>query len=663
MAGAGTGPEMKVRLDRQGDVVVVTIDNPPVNAMGLAIRMALIEAADAVEADASVQAVVLTGAGKLFVGGADILEFERPPQAPHLPDVLARIEASRAPWIAAMHGMSLGGGVEIALACRFRVAAMGSRFGLPEVSLGIIPGSGGTQRLARLIGVEAALPVVAEKQVMDVDRALQVGLLDRLIPGNLIEGAIAFAREVLAKPLPLPRLACERALADPGAVFWEAAEGRVAKASRGQSAPPLAVAALRRGVEQGFDAGLAFERETFLRLRASDESAALRYLFFAEKAALRPADLRSVQATVVRQVGVVGGGTMGVGIAAALRNAGMPVVLSERDQPGLDRGLTALRAVFEAGVTRGLMTEADAVARMAGVTGLIGLEGLAGCDMVIEAVFEDLGVKRDVFRTLTCICAPGAILATNTSYIDPRQIFEGLAGQDRFIGLHFFSPAQVMKLLEIIPLPRTAPPVLAAAFELAARLGKVPVRSGICGGFIGNRILRRYRSEAEAMLREGVGHAAIDAAMRGFGYAMGPFEMQDLAGLDIAFLYREAARARGEDVPETPGDILVRAGRKGQKTGSGWYDYAPGNRTPLPSDAVTRLLAQMSGLLRDPPAAEIVDRLIAAMTSEGQAILDEGIAASSQDIDLVEVHGYGFPRTKGGPMFLKSRKFHTERDA
>lgn len=661
MTGAGTGPEMKVRLERQGDVVIVTIDNPPVNAMGHAIRVALIEAADAVEADASVQAVVLTGAGKLFVGGADILEFARPPQAPHLPDVLARIEASRVPWIAAMHGMSLGGGVEIALACRFRVATMGSRFGLPEVSLGIIPGSGGTQRLARLIGVAAALPVVAEKQVMDADRALQVGLLDRLIPGNLIEGAIAFAREVLANPL--PRLACERPLADPGAVFWEAAEGRVAKASRGQSAPSLAVAALRRGVDQGFDAGLAFERETFLRLRASDESAALRYLFFAEKAAPRPADLRSVQATVVRQVGVVGGGTMGVGIAAALRNAGMPVVLSERDQPGLDRGLTALRVVFLAGVTRGLMTEADAVAKMAGVTGIIGLEGLAGCDMVIEAVFEDLGVKRDVFRTLTCVCAPGAILATNTSYIDPRQIFEGLAGQDRFIGLHFFSPAQVMKLLEIIPLPQTAAPVLAAAFELAARLGKVPVRSGICDGFIGNRILRRYRSEAEAMLREGVGHAAIDAAMRGFGYAMGPFEMQDLAGLDIAFLYREAARARGEDVPETPGDILVRAGRKGQKTGSGWYDYAPGNRTPLPSDAVTRLLAQMLGLPRDPPAAEIVDRLIAAMTSEGQAILDEGIAVSSQDIDLVEVHGYGFPRTKGGPMFLKNRKFQTDKDA
>jgi len=661
MTGAGTGHDIKVRLERHHDVVVVTIDNPPVNAMGRPIRVALIEAADAVDADASVGAVVLTGAGKLFVSGADIAEFERPPEAPHLPDVLARIEASRVPWIAAMHGMSLGGGVELALACSFRVAAENSRFGLPEVNLGIIPGSGGTQRLARLIGVEAALPVVAEKLVLDADRALQVGLLDRLIPGNLVEGAIAFAREVRAKPL--PPLACDRPLADPGSLFWEAAEARVVKASRGQMAPSLAVAALRRGVEQGFEAGLAFERETFLRLRAGDEAAALRYLFFAEKAAPRPADLRSVPARVVRLVGIVGGGTMGVGIAAALRNADVPVVLSERDQPGLDRGLKALWAVFDAGVARGTMTEAAAAERMAGVTGIVGLDGLADCDLVIEAVFEDLGVKCDVFRTLTRVCAPGAILATNTSYIDPHLIFDGLAGQERFIGLHFFSPAQVMKLLEIIPLPRTAAPVLAAAFELAARLGKVPVRSGICDGFIGNRILRRYRSEAEAMLREGVGHAAIDAAMRGFGYAMGPFEMQDLAGLDISFLYREAARARGEDVPETPGDILVRAGRKGQKTGSGWYDYAPGNRTPQPSDAVTRLLAQMLGPPCDLPAAEIVDLLIAAMASEGQVILDQGIAATSQDIDLVEVHGYGFPRTKGGPMFLKNRKFQTDKDA
>ena len=646
--------DMAVLCTRQGDVAVVTIDNPPVNALSRAVRVALIAAADAVDADASVKAVVLAGAAKLFVGGADIAEFDRPPEEPHLPDVLARIEASRVPWVAAMHGTSLGGGVEIALACRFRVAAEGSRFGLPEVNLGIIPGSGGTQRLARLIGAEAALPVVAERLVLHAEQALHCGLIDRLIVGPLVDGAVAFAQQALAQPL--PPLARDRALTDPGAAFWQVAEARVAKAARGQSAPPLAIAALRRGAEQGFEAGLAFERETFLRLRASDEAAALRYLFFAERAALRPTELRSVPVRSVRQAGVVGGGTMGVGIAAALRNADVPVVLSERDQPSLDRGLAALRAIFDAGVKRGTLTDAAALARMSGVTGIVGLEGMAGCDLVIEAVFEDLSVKRDVFQTLTRVCAPDAILATNTSYIDPRLIFDGLAGPGRCIGLHFFSPAQVMKLLEIIPLPDTSPPVLATAFELAARLGKVPVRSGICDGFIGNRILRRYRSEAEAMLRGGVAYAAIDAAMRGFGYPMGPFEMQDLAGLDISYLHREAARARGEDVPQTPGDILVRAGRKGQKTAGGWYDYAPGDRRPLPSAVVTQLLAPMLAPPRDMDAGEIVDRLIAAMAGEGQRIIDEGIAATPQDVDLVQVHGYGFPRAKGGPMFLQNRK-------
>ncbi|MFN4156586.1 MAG: 3-hydroxyacyl-CoA dehydrogenase NAD-binding domain-containing protein [Paracoccaceae bacterium] len=645
---------MSARLERHGDIAVVTLDNPPVNALGRAVRLALIAAVDAVDADPAIKAVVLTGAGKLFVGGADILEFELPPETPHLPDVLARIEASRVPWVAAIHGMAVGGGVEIALACRFRVASADSRFGLPEINLGIIPGSGGTQRLARLIGVAAALPVVAEGQMLDAAQALRFGLVDLLIAEPLVEGAIAFAHQALTRPLPLP--ACDRALPDPGADFWQAAEARVTKSARAQSAPLLAVAALRRGAELGFAAGLSFERETFLRLRASTEAAALRYLFFAERSAARPADFRSVVARGVTTAGVVGGGTMGVGIAAALRNADVPVVLSERDQPALNRGLAAVRAVFEASVRRGMISEQAARARMAGVTGCVGLEGLAGCDLVVEAVFEDLAVKREVFAALARICAPEAILATNTSYIDPRLIFDGMEGPERVIGLHFFSPAQVMKLLEIIPLPLTAAPVLAATFALAARLGKVPVRSGICDGFIGNRILRRYRSEAEAMLREGVGHAQIDAAMRGFGCAMGPFEMQDLAGLDISFLHREAARARGEAVPEAPGDILVRAGRKGRKTGGGWYDYVPGDRRPQSSGAVTRLLAPMLGVRRTVAADAITDRLIAAMASEGQAILDEGIAASPRDIDLVEVHGYGFPRAKGGPMFLTHRK-------
>lgn len=645
---------MNLILERHGDVAVVTLENPPVNALGRGMRDALLAMVDRLDGDESVRAVVLTGAGKLFVGGADVSEFDRPPEAPHLPDVLARIEAARAPWIAAVHGMALGGGLELALACRYRIAAADATFGLPEVNLGIIPGAGGTQRLPRLVGVEVALPVIAEKRMLDAAQALSSGLVDRIAAGELLPEAVAYACEVLAAPPALP--AADRAAADPGETFWAEAKARIGKASKGQSAPLLALEAVRLGVAEGIGAGLAFERATFLRLRESEEAAALRYLFFAERAALRPAELRGVAPRPLGTVGVVGGGTMGVGIAAALRNAGIAVVLSERDHAGLERGMAALHALFDGAVRRNSLTAEAAAGRLAGVTGTIGFDGLQGCDLVIEAVFEDLAVKREVFSALSSLCAPGAILATNTSYIDPGLIFDGLQGQDRFIGLHFFSPAQVMKLLEIVPLPDTSPQVLATAFGLAAKLGKVPVRSGICDGFIGNRILRHYRHEAEAMLREGVPFAAIDAAMRGFGYAMGPFEMQDLAGLDISFMHREAARARGEDVPETPGDILVRAGRKGQKTGGGWYDYRAGDRAPHPSPEVAVLLAPVTGATRDMAATDIADRLVAAMAAEGRRILDEGIAASPQDIDLVEAHGYGFPRTKGGPMFLAARR-------
>ena len=646
---------MPVSLERRGSVAVLTIENPPVNALSTAVRARLHDLAAELDADASVSAVVLCGAGRLFVGGADITEFDRPPEPPTLPDLIARLEGAQKPWIAAIHGQALGGGLELALGCHHRVAAPGATMGLPEVSLGIIPGAGGTQRLPRLIGLEAAIPVVAERMMLDSARAAAVGLIDRVIDGPLVEGAVAFARNLPAAP---PPPAGARPLADPGAAVWEGAAARIAKGARGQTAPLAALAAMRLGVEQGFAQGLAQERAVFLQLRASDEAAALRHLFFAERAAPRPADLRGITPRPVATVGIVGGGTMGSGIAAACRNAGLTVILSERDDAALDRGLSSVRGIFDAAARRGLTTADEAAARMAGITGCVGLAGLAPCDLVIEAVFEDLAVKRAVFAELTAICRADAVLATNTSYIDPRLIADGLPGPDRFIGLHFFSPAQVMKLLEIIPLPDTAPEVLATGFDLARRMGKVPVRSGICDGFIGNRILRRYRAEAEAMLRAGVPAADVDAAMRGFGLAMGPFEMQDMAGLDISFMHREAARARGEDVPETPGDLLVRAGRKGVKTGGGWYDYAPGDRTPRPSPEAARIIAQLVAAVAVPPA-RIAERLIAAMAAEGQAILDEGIAASPADIDLVQVHGYGFPRIKGGPMFQTARKART----
>lgn len=637
---------MTVTIERDGGVAVVTVDNPPVNALGQALRQSLWDAAEALDADPAVEAVVLICAGRTFIAGADVSEFGKPPQPPHLPDVVARIERAAKPWTAAIHGAALGGGFEVALGCRFRVAAAGASVGLPEVTLGLVPGAGGTVRLPRLVAPEAAVEIVTGGKPVKGPRALELGLVDRLVEGDLRAAAVAFAAERRDLPPPL----ADRAPLPAAPGFWEAAEARVAKAARGAAAPARALACLRRAAEGDFAGAMALERATFLELRGSEEAAALRHVFFAERAAPRPAELRRVEPRPVASTAVIGGGTMGVGIVAALRDAGLPVVLVERDDEALARGMTGLRAVYDGAAARGRLTAAEAEARLGGVTPATDYAALAGVDLVIEAVFEEIGVKRAVFERLGAACRPDAILATNTSYLDPRAIAEGLPNPERFIGLHFFSPANVMKLLEIVPTSETAPEVLAAGFALAARLGKIPVRAGICDGFIGNRILKRYRAEAEALLRAGATPAGVDAAMRAFGFAMGPFEAQDMGGLDIAFLQREGARARGEDVPETLGDLLVRAGRKGRKTGGGWYDYAPGDPRPRPSAEAERLLAPQ---LRGAEAPrDIAGRLVAAMAAEGEAILAEGIAARPEDIDLVEIHGYGFPRRRGGPMFL-----------
>jgi 3-hydroxyacyl-CoA dehydrogenase len=411
-------------------------------------------------------------------------------------------------------------------------------------------------------------------------------------------------------------------------------------------------------VELSFDEALAFERKTFLDLRGSEQAAALRTVFFAERAARRPAGLKGVEPLPLRKAGVVGGGTMGAGITAVLRDAGIPVVLIERDAEAVARGLANVRAIFEGGVKRAKLTKAQAEAKLAGVTASTECGLLADADMVIEAVFEELGVKRAVFNQLGRLCRPDSIIATNTSYLDPRLIAEGFPDPSRFIGLHFFSPANVMRLLEIVPIPETAPRTLATGFALALTLDKIPVQAGICEGFIGNRILKRYRAAAEALVRGGVPIAEIDAAMRDYGFAMGPFEAQDLGGLDIAYLQREGARANGQDVPETLGDILVRAGRKGQKTGGGWYDYA-GDRKPRPSAVVAELLA--GKIARMTAHSTIACHLVGEMAAEGDAILAEGVAGQPSDIDLVEIHGYGFPRWRGGPMFARAHS-HKQQD-
>jgi 3-hydroxyacyl-CoA dehydrogenase len=638
-----------ISIDRDGDIAIVTVDNPPVNALGQALRQGLWDAVGTLDADPAVRAVVLICAGRTFIAGADVTEFGKPPVPPHLPDLVDRLEQAQKPWTAAIHGSALGGGFEVAMGCRFRLALDSAAVGLPEVTLGIVPGASGTVRTPRLAGVEAAVELVTSGRPVKAAKALSLGLIDAVVSGDLRAEAIAFARKAVTQPLPQP--VSSRPVTSPDAAWWDDQRKTITKRAKGEIAPLRALDCLRIAAEKPFAEAMAHERATFLELRASDQAAALRHIFFAERAAPKPTHLGDAKPRVIRSAAVIGGGTMGAGIAAALRDAGLPVTLIERDDEAVQRGLANLRSIFDGAVKRGKLTEAQAQARMDGVTAGSDYAMLSDTGLVIEAVFEDLSVKRAVFAQLGQTCRPDAILATNTSYLDPRLIAEGLPNPDRFIGLHFFSPANVMKLLEIVPTPTTSPDTLATGFALARTLGKIPVQAGICDGFIGNRILKRYRAEAETLVRQGTPIAAIDAAMRAHGFAMGPFEAQDLGGLDIAFLQREGARAAGHDVPETLGDILVRAGRKGQKTGGGWYDYAPGDRTPKPSETTAALLADRISAGPTLTAEDIATRLTGAMAAEGRAILAEGIALKPSDIDLVEVHGYGYPRWRGGPMF------------
>ncbi|PWE53801.1 3-hydroxyacyl-CoA dehydrogenase [Metarhizobium album] len=641
---------MPVVIAREGRIAVVTIDNPPVNALSQALRQDLFDAAESLDGDGDVDAVVLICAGRTFIAGADVNEFGKPPQPPHLPDVVSRVERAAKPWIAAVHGSALGGGLEVALGCRFRVATASASLGLPEVKLGLVPGAGGTVRLPRLVGAAAAVEMVTGGAPVDARKAAAMGLVDHVVDGDLRSFAVEFAQDVVGKPLPRP--IADRAVAAVGDGFWEAAEKTVGAKAKREIAPLRALACLRKASEASFDAAMAFERETFLELRGSPQAAALRHVFFAERAASRPAELAGIASRDIRSAAVIGGGTMGAGIAAALRDAGLPVILIERDTAAVERGLANIRGIFDAAVKRGRLTAEAAAARMAGVSGGDDYRLLADTDLVIEAVFEDLAVKHAVFATLSAVCRPNAVLATNTSYLDPERIGEGIAGPERFLGLHFFSPAQVMKLLEIVPTAATAPDVLATGSALARLLGKIPVRAGICDGFIGNRILKVTRAQAERLLLSGATPAAVDAAMRAFGLPMGPFEAQDLGGLDIAAFQRQAARARGETPFAPVADRLCEMGRFGQKAGAGWYDYADGGRTPSPSPVVEQVVAELGDgkTRRHWDEASIADAIILPVVNEGAAILRDGVALRPADIDLVKIHGYGFPRWRGGPM-------------
>lgn len=642
---------MTVAIDVRGEIAIVTVDNPPVNALSQTVRRALLEAAETLDAQASVSAVVLACAGRTFIAGADVNEFGKPPEPPHLPDLVARIERAAKPWVAAIHGSALGGGFEVALGCRFRVAAPSASVGLPEVRLGIVPGAGATVRLPRLAGVETAVDLVTTGLPVNALKAVEHGLIDAVIDGDLISGAMNFARAALAHPLPPPLRS--RAVGRPAESYWEAAEKAVTTRAGREVAPLKALACVRKAAQFDFETAIAFERETFRALSGSAQAAALRHVFFAERAALRPPELAGVMPREIKSAAVIGGGTMGVGIAAALRVAGLPVTLVERDEPALERALANLQAIFDGAAKRGRISAEIAAERMAGVTGITDYNPLMDVDLVIEAVFEDLGVKREVFQRLAGACRDDAILATNTSYLDPERIAEGMSRPDRFLGLHFFSPAQVMKLLEVVPTEATAPDVLATGFALARRLNKIPVRAGICDGFIGNRILKVTRTQAERLLLSGATPAAVDAAMRAFGLPMGPFEAQDLGGLDIAAFQRQAARARGESPVAPIADRLCALRRFGQKSLGGWYDYQPGDRTPRPSETVAEVIAEEArGMPRhDWNEASIADCILWPMVNEGARILSDGTANKATDIDLVEIHGYGFPRWRGGLMY------------
>ncbi|MFG1189738.1 3-hydroxyacyl-CoA dehydrogenase NAD-binding domain-containing protein [Xanthobacter flavus] len=630
-------------------VAIVTIDNPPVNVTSHAVRQGLAVALDAAEA-AGVSRVVLTGAGKTFIAGADAREFAAAPVEPHLPDIIRRIETFPVPVVAAINGAALGGGLEIALACRARIAAPGATLGLPEVTLGIVPGAGGTQRLPRLAGLGPALSLIGEGRIIQAQEAETMGLVD----------AIATDPVASACTIPIPARPATGALPapQPDADAIKAARQQAARRSPGQIAPLKAIDLIEAATRLPLDEGLALERETFLHLKTSDQATALRHVFFAERAAMAQgkAGGRDIASAVV-----VGGGNMGASIAYALAGLGISVALVENDPAGVERARANVERLYADAVKRGKTTAEAAAAEQA--TRLSFHEGygtLPPADFAIEAVFEDMEVKRQVFSALDRALPKTTILATNTSYLDVNRIAEGLRHPKRFLGLHFFSPAHVMKLLEVIQARTTSAKTLATALRLATRLKKIPVLAGVCDGFIGNRILTRYRQTCDIMLMEGALPAQVDQALRGFGMAMGPYEVQDLSGLDIAYANRKRLGWRTKDgfryIPIAD-RIVEETGRLGRKTSAGWYDYEGGK--PSPSAQIDAIVAEESGRAgitrRSFPDEEIVARAVTAMVEEGFRILEEGIAANPADIDLVMIHGYAFPRWRGGPMHYAGR--------
>jgi 3-hydroxyacyl-CoA dehydrogenase len=643
----------------QNKVAVITLNNPPVNGLGLATRTAAVEALQRAEADPAVKAVVITGAGKAFSGGADIREFNSPKALtePTLHTLIRTAEALQKPVVAAIHSVCMGGGLELALGCAYRVAVPGAQIALPEVKLGLLPGAGGTQRLPRVIGLEAALDMIVSGNPVPSEK-LAGSLFDEVFPAGteLVAAAVDFANKV-ADVRPLPKVRDRKVEHADAQAFLAAARAKVKAAAGAFPAPLECVETIAAAVNMPFEEGCKFERSRFIHLTQTVESKALRHAFFAERAASKIPDVPlETPVREIKAAAVVGAGTMGGGIAMNFANAGIPVTILETKQEALDKGLATIRKNYENTVRKGKLTPEKFEQRMALVKGTLAYEDIAQADIVIEAVFEDMGVKETVFRQLDAVMKPGAILASNTSTLDLDKIAAFTGRPQDVIGLHFFSPANVMKLLEIVRGAQTGKDVLATALALSKKLKKTGVVSGVCDGFIGNRMVEQYIRQAGFLLDEGALPQQVDQAIEKFGFAMGPFRMGDLAGNDIGWYIRKrrAIEMPGVAYSKTA-DLLCEEGRFGQKTGAGWYDYQAGDRTPYPSAWVDGMIARHSQDLgiarREISDEEIVERLVYALVNEGAKILDEGIALRASDIDMVYLSGYGFPLYRGGPMF------------
>ena len=648
-----------VSYERIGDVGVITLDNPPVNALGRDLRAGIVAALEVANADPEARAIVIRAEGRTFPAGADIREFGKPPEEPWLPEVCNRIEESPKPVVAAIHGTALGGGFEIALAAHARIATRDARIGLPEVTLGILPGAGGTQRTPRLSGAQAALDLMLIGKPVPAERAKAAGLIDEIARDreDLDAQALALAAKLAASG-DAPRRTRDRreGFADPVAYERAVREWREKLASSPLPAPKKIVDCVEAALLLPFEAGLEFERAAFEDLVNSPEAAALRHAFFAERRAAKPAGIEGAAPRKVERVGLIGGGLMGSGIAISMLDAGLPVVLIERDQESLQAGIERIEATYARACARGRMSEEEAGLRLARLNGALDYAALGDADLVIEAVVEDMDIKRDVFARAEAAMRPDAILATNTSYLDVNALQAACAHPERVIGLHFFSPAHVMKLLEIVVAEQTASDVVATAFALARRLGKVPVRAGVCDGFIGNRVLTAYRQAADEMLEEGATPGEIDAAMRAYGFRLGPYQVLDMAGLDISWARRKrlaAQRDPGERYVEI-GDMMCELGWFGQKAGRGYYIYEEGSREGRENPDVLVLIEELRRSKGIEPRSftqdEIQRRILAAMANEGARLVEEEIAARPGDVDVVMIHGYGFPRWRGGPM-------------